>query len=119
MSGKTGSGAAIGAGLGILAGVALAPFTAGTSLAISAGAAAALGGGAGLAAGGAVGGASDAKSAARKLTAQFNNSSRQEQKPTIPTQDSEAIRNSRNVRALNLSQRSGRASTFLTDKFGG
>lgn len=73
----------------------------------------------GLIPGVAIGGASDAKAAVRKMTAEMNNATRQEQKPTIPTQDSEALRNSRNMRALNLSQRSGRASTFLTDKFGG
>ena len=112
MGGKTGSNAGIGAGLGILAGLAL---TGGTSLALAATAGASLGAGAGAV----TGMASDAKAAARKLTSQFNNSSRQEQKPTIPTQDSEALRNTRNVRALQLSQRSGKASTFLTDKFGG
>ena len=115
MSGKTGGGAGVGAGLGILAGLALAPMTGGASLALAAGAGASLGAGAGAV----TGMASDAKAAARKLTDQMNKATRQEQKPTIPTQDSEALRNSRNMRALNLSQRSGRASTFLTDKFGG
>ena len=115
MGGKTGSNASIGAGLGILAGLALAPVTGGASLALAATAGASLGAG-----GGAVTGmASDAKAAQRKMTAEMNNATRQEQKPTIPTQDSEAIRASRNMRALQLSQRSGRASTFLTDKFGG
>ncbi len=108
MGGKTGSGAGIGAVVGGIVGTIIAPGV-GTAIGAS------LGG----SLGGAVGGASDAKAAARKLTAEMNNATRQEQKPTIPTQDSEALLASRNMRALQLSQRSGRASTFLTDKFGG
>lgn len=108
MGGKTGSGGGIGAVVGGAIGFAIGG-PAGAAVGAS------IGGGAGAA----VGGASDAAAAARKMTAQMNNATRQEQKPTIPTQDSEALRNSRNMRALQLSQRSGRASTFLTDKFGG
>lgn len=108
MGGKTGSVGGIGAVVGGAIGFAIGG-PAGAAVGAS------IGGGAGAA----VGGASDAAAAARKMTAQMNNATRQEQKPTIPTQDSEALRNSRNMRALQLSQRSGRASTFLTDKFGG
>lgn len=112
MGGKTGSVGGIGAVVGGAIGFAIGgPAGAASGAAIGA----SIGGGAGAA----VGGASDAAAAARKMTAQMNNATRQEQKPTIPTQDSEALRNSRNMRALQLSQRSGRASTFLTDKFGG
>ncbi len=108
MGGKTGSGGGIGAIIGGAIGLAVGGPP-------GAAVGASIGGGTGAA----VGGASDAAHAARKMQAEMNNAIRQDRKPIIPTQDSEAIRASRNMRALQLSQRSGRASTFLTEKFGG
>lgn len=108
MSGKTGTGSGIGAIVGGTIGFLVAGPPG-----------AAIGAGIGAGAGGSVGASQDAASAARKMQAQMNNAQRQDQKPTMPTQDSEALRASRNMRALQLAQRSGRASTFLSDKFGG
>lgn len=115
MGKKTGSGAGLGAVAGIIAGAALAPFTGGASLAILAAGGASLGAGTGAV----VGMQADAKDASKKLQRDLANANRQEKKPTIPNQDMDQIRASKNLKAIQLAQRSGRESTVLTEKFGG
>jgi hypothetical protein len=59
------------------------------------------------------------KDAAKKLQRDLANANRQETKPMIPTQDMDQIRATKNLKAIQLAQRSGRESTVLTEKFGG
>lgn len=81
---------------------------------------AAIGAGIGAGAGGAADARQEAKKAATELSRKLNSVNREEQKPTLPNQDMDQIRAAKNLKALQLSQRSGRASTVLTnDKFGG
>lgn len=111
MSGKTGAGA----GIGTVIGAAIGSIVPGVGTAIGATAGGLIGGSAGAS----IGGNMDAADAAKRMQEEMNSAQRREKKPVIPTQDSEAIRASRNIRALQFAQRSGRSSTFLTDKFGG
>lgn len=111
-----GKRAGAGAALGVLAGLALAPVTGGVSLGVAAG----LGATAGATAGAVGDMTQKAKAEAARLNRQLNAVNRNDIKQILPNQDMDQIRAAKNLRALQLSQRSGRASTILTeDKFGG
>jgi outer membrane lipoprotein SlyB len=105
MGKNTGAGAVVGGAIGF---------------AVGGPAGAAIGAGIGAGAGSIADARQDAKKAANELSRQLDAVNRQEEKPILPTTDSEQIRATKNLKALQLAQRSGRASTILTqDKFGG
>jgi phage tail tape-measure protein len=111
--GKSGSGG----GIGAIVGAAIGSIIPGVGTAIGAAAGAAIGG----SAGGAIGANMDAAAAGRKMQAEMNNiaNASKQNTPIIPTTNSSQINAAKQMRALELSRRSGKASTFLTDKFGG
>ena len=112
MSGKS---SGTGAGLGAIAGIALAPLTGGASLALAATAGASLGAG--------VGSAKDkfVDRPMAKAQRQFqNNLLKPISTPQVaPTPDSATVQAQRANTLTQLQQRSGRASTLLTNQFGG
>lgn len=104
MGARGGVGAGVGAGIGFMV-------------------AGPLGAAIGAGIGGGIGGVGDSVQTAKKqatmLGQQLNLANRKEQKPIVPTQDMDQIRASKNLKSLQLSQRSGSSSTILTDRLGG
>ena len=122
MGKKSGSGAVIAGTVGTVIGAGIGFAVGGPPGAVVG---AQIGAGIGGTGGAVAGAKSEAGHEARKAQAEMTNAlnaleaGRRDKKPEIPTQDSRAIQNARNMKALQLSQRSGRESTFLTNKFGG